>query len=726
VGEFLNLAKELCAKMTLKEKIGQIAQTVGGYRAYCRDGDDIVFNNEFCDTVKEFGGMGGLSGLLRADPWTKRDYNTGITLQMRQSAAAKLQNYLKNNTRLGIPTLIEIEASHGMQSLDSVSYPVNLCVGATFNPELFEEECAAIGKEIALSKNHVAFFTLLDLCRDPRWGRSEECFGEDTCLASALTAAATRGVKKGGALMCAKHFVGAGNCQGGKNIANVSVGENELMNFHIPVAKAAVDNGADFIMVAYNSFDGVPMHANRRYLTDVLKNDLKFDGVVISDGFGVNTAADMLGLSKAEAAKLCLNAGIHLSLGDGGNFAALEDEVLKGNLSEREIDQAVIKVLEKKFEIGLFKESEIDSVSDFLTSGSCEKLAYKTACEGIIMLKNNNVLPLKKDTKILLLGENADDIYFALGDYTSPKKEGLGTTVKEAFSDTFQNCVFEKGWSFGEESDTENVISKAKNCDVICLCLGGSSVRNFGAKYLDNGAVVESEAFMDCGEGCDVASLKLPQNQLNLLNELKKLNKPIISIVIAGRAYELTEVSEKSDGLILAFYPGQEGGSAIAHICSGKINPSGKLPVTLPSDSAALPVCYNSVTAIGGYVNCKNPVLYPFGFGLSYSRFEISNIKVTKQKVNLEIENKSEISGSEVIGVYIGLKSGPLKMPEKQLKAFKKVFLNAKEKKKIEIPIPVDSYCVWTAQSGFSEIHKKAKIYVGTDSTAQLICEIEI
>ena len=324
MSEFLNLAKELCAKMTLKEKIGQIAQTVGGYRAYGRDGDDIVFNNEFCDTVKEFGGIGALSGLLRADPWTKRDYNTGITLQMRQSAADKLQNYLKNNTRLGIPALIEIEASHGMQSLDSVSYPVNLCVGATFNPELFEEECTAIGKEIALSKNHVAFFTLLDLCRDPRWGRSEECFGEDTCLASALTVAATRGVKKGGALMCAKHFVGAGNCQGGKNIANVSVGENELMNFHIPVAKAAVDNGADFIMVAYNSFDGVPMHANRRYLTDVLKNDLKFDGVVISDGFGVNTAADMLGLSKAEAAKLCLNAGIHLSLGDGGNFAALK------------------------------------------------------------------------------------------------------------------------------------------------------------------------------------------------------------------------------------------------------------------------------------------------------------------------------------------------------------------------------------------------------------------
>lgn len=726
MSEFLNLAKELCAKMTLKEKIGQIAQTVGGYRAYDRNGDDIVFNSEFCDTAKEFGGIGALSGLLRADPWTKRDYNTGITLQMRQGAADKLQNYLKNNTRLGIPALIEIEASHGMQSLDSVSYPVNLCIGATFNPDLFEEECTAIGKEIALSKNHVAFFTLLDLCRDPRWGRSEECFSEDTCLASALTAAATRGVKKGGALMCAKHFVGAGNCQGGKNIANVSVGENELMNFHVPVAKVAVENGADFVMVAYNSFDGVPMHANRRYLTDVLKNDLKFDGVVISDGFGVNTVSDMLGVSKGEAAMLCLKSGIHLSLGDGGAFAALEDEVLNGNLSEKEIDQAVIKVLEKKFEIGLFEENTRDSVSDFATSETCKELAYKTASEGIIMLKNNGVLPLKKDTKILLLGENADDIYFALGDYTSPKRKGMGTTVKEAFFNTFQNCIFEKGWSFGEENDTESVIDKAKNCDVICLCLGGSSVRNFGAKYLDNGAVIESESFMDCGEGCDVASLKLPQNQLNLLKELKKLNKPIINIVIAGRAYELTEVSKNSDGLLLAFYPGQEGGKAIADICSGKLNPSGKLPVTLPSDSAALPVCYNSVTAVGSYVNCKNPVLFPFGFGLSYSKFEISNVKVTKQKITLEIANKSEISGSEVIGVYIGLKNGPLKMPEKQLKAFKKVFLTANEKKTVEIPIPADSYRVWTAQAGFSEIHKKAKIYIGNDSTAPLVAEIEI
>lgn len=726
MSEFLNLAKELCAKMTLKEKIGQIAQTVGGYRAYERNGEDVVFNNGFCKAVKEFGGVGALSGLLRADPWTQRDYETGITLQMRQNAADKLQSYLKENTRLGIPVLVEIEASHGLQSLDSVSYPVNLCIGATFNPELFEEECTAIGKEIALSKNHVAFFTLLDLCRDPRWGRSEECFGEDTCLASEMTAAATKGIKKGGALMCAKHFVGAGNCQGGKNVANVSVGENELMNFHLPVAKAAVDSGTDFVMVAYNTFDGVPMHTSRQYLTDVLKKDLKFNGVVISDGFGVNTVSDMLGVSKGEAAMLCLKSGIHLSLGDGGAFAALEDEVLKGHLAEEEIDKAVIKVLEKKFEAGLFETKETESICDFVNCGVCEELAYKTAAEGIVMLKNNGVLPLEKSKKVLLLGENADDIYFALGDYTSPKKENAGTTVKKAFFDTFKNCVFEKGWSFGEENDTQNVINKAKNCDVICLCLGGSSVRNFSAKYLDNGAVIDSESFMDCGEGCDVASLRLPQNQLELLKELKKLNKPIVSIVIAGRAYEISEVAENSDGLLLAFYPGQEGGKAIADICSGVVNPSGKLPVTLPSCSAALPVCYNSLTEVSGYVNCKKPVLYPFGFGLSYSRFEISNIKVTKQKVILEIENKSEISGSEVIGVYVGLKNGPLKMPEKQLKAFKKVFLKAKEKKTVEIPIPKDSYKVWTKQTGFAEIHKKAKIYVGNDSTAPLIAEIKI
>lgn len=707
-------ASEITKQLTLKEKIGQITQIQAGYKCYnIADDGSIEFTDEFKNTIKEYGGIGAISGILRADPWSGRHYGTGIEKARRGEVANMLQEYIENNTRMKIPAMIEIEASHGMQSLGSVMYPTGLSNAASFNPELYGQMMEEIGREIEASGNHIAFVTLIDLARDPRWGRCEECLGEDPYLASRMAEHAVKNLKKSNVLACAKHFAGAGNCEGGINCAEIHMGKREFEENALSTAKACVKAGCDMIMVSYNGVDGVPVHANYELLTEFLKRKSGFEGIVISDGGGCGSTANSLGISLEDAAILCIKAGIDLSLADSACFTRLEHAVTSGKLDVSYIDNACTRVLEKKLELNLFEKRYVDNNAavEFNLDGHCEKIAYNLAAESITMIKNDGLLPISKNTRLAVIGENAGDIYHILGDYTSERLKCEGSSIKDAISRKFTDVVYSEGWRFNGGGDFNKAVETAKQADVIVFCAGGTSRRDFEAKYLDNGAVSKTKNYMDCGEGCDLASLRLCSEQRELFYQLKTLGKPVVSIVVMGRGYVLTDIVENSDAVLSVWYPGQEGGHALADVLIGKINPSGRLPVTLPTSAYVLPVCHDAFFNAGRYFDCENPVLFPFGYGLSYSEFKYSELLCNAEKdgirVEFFIENISEIAGKEVAQVYINVLGDSVKHKRHKLAGFCKLALKPWEKKKAEFLISYDDI-------GFeTPISPKAEISVG-------------
>lgn len=694
MGAYREEARKLREEMTLREKIGQITQVAAGRRSYTFSGGSFSLTQEFKDTAAWFGGIGMLSTFLRADPWTKRGYGSGIEPEMRELCSDELQRWLRENTRLGIPALLEVEASHGVMGLGSVMFPTGLGCAASFNPGLYRDMMEAIGREIILSGSHMAFVTLIDLARDPRWGRSEECLGENPRLAAQMAAAAVGGLKAGGALVCAKHFVGAGSCAGGVNTMDIESGPNALREFHLPAAKACVEAGADAIMVAYNVFDGVPCHTNTFLLRDVLRGELGFDGIIVSDGGAVSCLPGQLGISSKEAAVRAVTAGIDSSLEDRNTFTLLEEAVLEGAVPEETIDRACERVLEKKFEVGLM-DGRLRPVpgasAAFIRGGEMRKLAYEMAAQSVTLLKNEGgILPLKENARICLMGENADDLYYALGDYTSPRKAGEGVTLRQAMDGAFPNVRFCRGWSFREENPEPDEEALAW-AETVVLTLGGSSVRGRETKFRFTGAMESDQSYVDCGEGADLASLALPSCQIRLLEELKKRGKPVICVVISGRAYDLSRVAALADGLLFAYYPGQEGGRAIADILRGAVNPSGRLPVTLPASPTALPVADSTTAWHRRYVDIDQPVLYPFGFGLSYSRFVYGKPELRFDheglQVTVTVENASSRSGQEVVQVYARV-LGDTVSHWPHLVGFRKVEIPAGGRETVTLRIP--------------------------------------
>ena len=386
--------------------------------------------------------------------------------------------------------------------------------------------------------------------------------------------------------------------------------------------------------------------------------------------------------------------GIDLSLADMYSYTELEKALKDGAVSAGEIDRACIRVIEKKFEAGLFEKKELSekALEDFYADKHSEKIAYDMAAESITLLKNN-LLPLSDKQRIAVIGENANDIYHILGDYTSERRKEDGATILSALKKNFNNVVYAKGWSFNGNDDFSAAIRLAEESDVILLTLGGTSRRDFEASYLDNGAISESKQFMDCGEGPSIAALSLPKQQIALLSKLRKLGKPIVSIVIMGRAYVLTEVAENSDALLIAYYPGQEGGYAISDILAGKKNPSGKLPVSLPRTAGVLPIAYDRYNDPASYYDCGDPVLFPFGFGLSYSSFSYGNLSVSCNVNGLHIyfnvTNESDIDGKEVAEVYLTLRGDSIAHKKRRLVAFKKSLILAKASVAMEFSVPL-------------------------------------
>lgn len=713
-------AKELLDKMTLQEKIGQLNQKLYGFGIYERNGEEISFSQEFKDEVEKYGGLGTLYGLYRADPWSQKSYENGLYGENAVKAYNKMQEYVLEHSRLRIPALLSTECPHGHQALDSYLLPVNLNMGATFNTELIHSAYSVCGRQLREMGVDLALISLLDVVRDPRWGRSEECFSEDPYLCSKMAEQVVKAVQDEGVSVVAKHFAAQGECTGGINASAARIGERELREIHLPAMKACADAGVDGVMAAYNEIDGVFCHANRHLLTDILRDEMGFEGVVMADGCAIDQLNVVTG-DCVHSAAAALRAGVDIGLWDEA-YGRLEEALENGYITEEDIDRAVLRVLELKIKRGIFKHPLLDE-NQKLEDYSYEKYpqALDIARESVVLLENRNqILPLSKEQrKIAVIGPNADAVYNQLGDYSPQVKREKCSTVLDGVRSYFgDNVVYARGCGVfeGTQEEQTEAVKLAEQSDITILVLGGSSSR-FGEVSFDaNGAAIsEHGVSMDCGEGVDTSELSLPIEQRELAEKIFATGSKVITVIIGGRAYALDTIAEKSDAVLYAFYPGMQGGKAIAEILFGDVNPSGRLPVSLPRCSGQLPVYYNYKNSYRSmhYYNIPDGAAYTFGYGKSYTEFVYEDVSFGNTEVALDelhkngiqaemtIKNVGEYDGYAVPLVYIAGEQGSVVRRAKELKGFKKVWLKKGESKRVSILLPAEAFAVWNFEMEF-------------------------
>lgn len=726
-------AEDLLPRLTLREKVGQVNQKLYGFQSYTCNGERVELADSFKEEVEKWGGLGVLYGLYRADPWANKDYTTGLTGVNAIRAYNLAQRYVLEHSRFGIPMLMSSECPHGHQALDGYLLPVNLGMGAAWNPKLVEEGFKVVGEQQKEMGVDFALVSMLDILRDPRWGRSEECYGEDPYLCGQNAAAAVKGCASAGLEVVAKHFCAQGETTGGVNASAARIGERELREIHLPAMKEAVKAGATGVMAAYNEIDGVPCHANEWLLKDVLREGLGFDGIVMADGVAIDRLDMLTGNDKAANGAYALNAGVDVSLWDD-SFPHLEEAVERGLVSEETLDKAVLRVLELKFARGLFEHPYLEEKP--LTEYNVPKTfpqSLEIARQSAVLLKNNGVLPLKKEKKlrIAVIGPNADALYQQLGDYTPPLRDGVGVTVLDGIRNEFKNADvrYALGCTICDD-DTSGIAEAeklAEESDLVILALGGSSSRFAGAEFDTNGAaIVGTKLQMDCGEGVDTSDVRLPGAQNELANAVFESGKPVVTVLVSGRPHAIPEIAEKSDAVLWSFYPGPWGGTAIAEVLSGAADPCGCLPVSVPRTTGQLPVYYNARASydVMRYRDLENTPLYPFGFGLHYTTFkttvkdgtpEISIAALENGKahtVTCEVENTGSTAGHATVQLYIQGVSGTIVRRVRELKAFEKVYLQPGEKKTVELKLDCDALSIWNRKMQFAPEESKVELYV--------------
>ena len=691
--------EDLLGRMTLREKVGQLNQRLYGFAAYERKGDTITLTEETIREAEYFGGLGVVYGLYRADPWSAKTKENGLTPEYAAKGYNMLQRCNMEHSRLGIPLLLSTECPHGHQALGGYLLPVNLAAGATFDPALYQDAVRVCARQLKEMGVNLSLVSALDVARDPRWGRTEECFGEDPYLCSRFAEAAVFGTQSEGVAMVAKHFCAQGETTGGVNASAARIGERELREIHLPVAKACCKAGVKGIMAAYNEIDGVYCHRNAWLLRHVLRGEMRFDGIVMADGLAVdflkNTEGDTL-----HAGVAARKAGVDVSLWDEA-FSRLGEAVEQGLLDESEIDESVLKVLKLKFEKGLFEHPYMEENMLTPEEAGIPEVSLSLARESAVLLKNEeSVLPLaKKYKKVAVIGYHAADRYCMLGDYTPPVPESECVTVLQGMKQEAPEGVevsYAMGSEFSEADEDEKAkaLALAAKSDVIVAVVGGSSSRFGGAVFDANGAASKGTGSrsMDCGEGMDTAKVHIPAAQEELVAELARLGKPMVTVVIAGRAYCIEDIENASNALLYAFYPGPMGGKAVAEMLYGTTNPSGRLPVSMPRHAGQIPVCYNYRTSVvPAYCDMTSQPLHTFGEGKSYTTFACSDVSVNKEEngaaVSFTVENTGAMAGTSVPCLYVRKRSGGVVARIKELKAFTRISLAPGEKKEVSFQL---------------------------------------
>ena len=714
---------DLLSHMTLREKVGQLNQRLYGFRAYERKGDEITLTKETIEEAKYFGGLGVVYGLYRADPWSAKTEENGLSKEYAIKGYNLLQRCCLEHSRLGIPLLLSSECPHGHQALDGYLLPVNLAAGATFDSKLYKEAVSVCAHQLKQMGVNLSLVSALDVARDPRWGRTEECFGEDPYLCSCFAKAAVEGTQSEGVAMVAKHFCAQGETTGGVNASAARIGERELREIHLPAAKACCEAGVKGVMAAYNEIDGVYCHMNRHLLTEILRDEFGFDGIVMADGVALDRLQEAVG-DEPHAAALALFAGVDVSLWDNV-FPYLEDAVKDGLLDESLLDEAVKRVLTLKFEQGLFEHPYLpeDSKEESYTMEKYPQ-SLQLARESVVLLKNQDVLPLKtSDQKILVLGPSVDDIYRMLGDYTPPvSDENSFTLLKGLEYLAGERIIKTCSYTALTEEKKKEVQKLIDWADVVIMAIGGSSSRFGGALFDNNGAAVvqgtqkdskdsdlvrkNREAWaMDCGEGMDSSTLSLPGDQLDWFLFVRESNKPLISIVVAGRPYAISEIASKTDALLYSFYPGPYGGLALAQLLYGQESPSGRLPISIPAHVGQLPVYYNPKRSYEAmkYWDEEDHALYEFGEGFGYGQLSYENMTLQKEtdhdsftyKVTFSVSNKSDADDFAVPQLYVRDIAASTVRRVRELKGFTKTSLKAGQTKQISIVLDKAAFTIW-------------------------------
>ncbi len=698
--------EELLSQMTLEEKVAQLDMASG--RDYStkpdpRHGCSVLPDSDFY--------------------WDKFDekypHSVGCVHDAYSTPAVfnKIQKHIIETSRLGIPAIFTAEALHGITGLRGTVYPVPLAAAATFNEDLVYQMGDGIGTETRVLGMHEILAPNLDVCRDHRWGREEETFGEDTYLASRMGVAIIKGEQKGDvsrkdAVACEpKHYCVHGIPEGGINCAPARVGKREIESSYLPVFEAAVkEAGAYNAMASYNSIDGDTVMCSQEYLTDILKDRIGMKGFVRSDWGGITKIANehKLVTNYKDAIKLAIGNGLDVQgLDCESRFfeTTILELIEEGKLSVERIDDAVRRVLGVKFDLGLFENPYTDE-TEWEDVIRCEKhrmVSLEVARQSLVLMENkDNVLPLSKDVKsIAIVGPSSN--HQKIGGYSSiPTDYRLPTVVEEvrklvgddviikqcdgcAISEGEKKPIFVEGQphlaSEGEE-EIKNMIPEtlelAKDCDVIIFVGGDNTITS--------------------GEGKDRSDLRLPGQQRFLIEELAKLGKKLIIVAENGKAIDLSVEKEVADAILVAWFGGEHGAQAIAEAIFGVFSPSGKLPISFPPNSLSMPCYYSNPSGgFGTYYEGQRVALYEFGYGLSYTSFSYSNMQINKLdtydfQVSVDVTNTGSMDSDEVVQLYIDDIESSVVTPAKLLKAFQRIHVKAGETQTVTLTLNYDSF----------------------------------
>ena len=729
---------DLLGRMTLYEKAAQMV-CVWNEKVDKLLGED----GRFCpDRAREHFGHGhGLGQVGRPG-----DAHGGASPAEFAELTNAIQRYFIENSRLGIPVVFHDECLHGLVARDATSFPQPVGLASTFNPDLVRRVYEVTAREARACGVHQALAPVVDVARDPRWGRVEETFGEDPFLVAELGVAAVRGfqgdrdVSDPDRMICTlKHFAAHGQPESGNNCAPVSISERHLREtFLYPFARAIRDGGAMSMMASYNEIDGVPSHASTWLLRDVLREEWGFDGTVVSDYYAIRELWDRPGLfghhvaaNRDEAAALAVAAGVNIELPEPDCYIDLADLVRRGVVAELEIDELVGKLLTHKFELGLFENPYVDPATAESLVG-CEEhaaVAFEAALQTITLLKNDGVLPLQpgKHRTIAVIGPNAHRIL--LGGYSGKPKSFV--TVLDGVRQTFgadseilyaEGCQITIGGGWFEDevtpSDPETdrrliaeAVEVAKRADIVVLAVGGNEQTS-------------REAWMANHLG-DRTSLDMVGRQDELVDALHATGKPIVSLLFNGRPLAVANLAEKSAALLECWYLGQESGAAVAEVLVGKHNPCGKLPITIPRSVGHLPAFYNHrPSARRGYLFDEATPLFPFGYGLSYTSFELTAPTLDKStitvgestRLRVTVTNTGPHTGAQVVQLYVRDLVSSVTRPVRELKGFFRVELAPGESREVTLPITPDSLAFWNLDKRFVVEPGGFELFVGFDS----------
>lgn len=673
----------------------------------------------------------------------------------RQSIAAKNQS--RQNSRLGIPIIQIGECLHGQLAAGATIFPQAINQGSTWNPALIKQMGQVIAYEAASSGVDQALSPLFDIMRDPRYGRVEECYSEDPYLVSKMGVAFVTGMQGDTAqskisigkdkVMCtAKHFAGYSFTTAGLNLSPAEVGERELRSIILPPFKAAVQDANIYsVMPAYNEMDGIPAHANNFLLNKVLRKEWGFKGYVFSDYEGVKMLYTFQKVAKdaTAAAEMALKAGVDLESPKPDSYPHLIELVKAGKIKMALIDTAVARILTAKFKAGLFEKPVADTLQLKARVHTPEHiaLAQQIAEESIILLKNDKqLLPLNmnKIKSLAVIGPNANQVEY--GDYAPTRDNHSGTTVLDGIKQVVGDKVkinYAKGCDLSalDKNGFDEAVNTANKSDAVVVVLGTTSVVFSGVGWNGHAPENEPKDPFTCGEGYDVTSIEPQGVQRELLQAVYKTGKPVILVLVNGRPWSISWEKENIQAILEAWYPGEKGGLAVANILFGKVNPSGRLNVSIPQSTGHIPVFYNATNTNRGfyhspgtpdkpgqdYVFSSAAPLFPFGFGLSYTTFAYSNMRVSDDhlwgngtlQVSIDVKNTGKVAGKEVVQMYLGNKVNTVTTPVMALKGFDKIALEPGEKKTVKFTVTPDDIAIWNTEMEHVTESGKFDIMIG-------------